>query len=160
MQIHHLHETRLGPGRYAKSSYRVREKAEHDLALSFVASNNGQLTASVRQTWIKWNNGRLWSYLGPLVVAQSCTNQGYGATLLANAAKAAKHHGAEAILLVGDASYYQKSDYQPCINYGIRPHFPGPTDQNRALCLWLSENEVENPETYREFSPISPHIFA
>ena len=35
--IDRLHERTFGPGRYAKTAYRIREGVSHDLALSFTA---------------------------------------------------------------------------------------------------------------------------
>ena len=161
-----LHQKRLGPGRYAKSSYRVREIANYDIALSHVALQNDCLIGSVRQTWVKWSNGELWAYLGPLVVDEKCAGQGVGQILLEKAAFSAQQYGARGIILVGDSSYYKRAGYQPCSQLGMKPIFPGPTAPNRALVLILPyacDNRKDhhdcdislplNAESYRDFTP-------
>ena len=48
--IERLHERTFGPGRYAKTAYRLREQVEHDLDLSFTARIGTLLVGSVRLT--------------------------------------------------------------------------------------------------------------
>ena len=45
--IERLHERTFGPGRYAKSAYRLREKIDHILELSFTAWIGTLLIGSV-----------------------------------------------------------------------------------------------------------------
>ena len=46
--IERLHERTFGPGRYAKTAYRLREQAAHRLELSFTARVGTLLVGSVR----------------------------------------------------------------------------------------------------------------
>ena len=57
--IERLHERTFGPGRYAKSAYRLREGADHRLDLSFTARIGTLLVGSVRLSPIRdrWKQG-------------------------------------------------------------------------------------------------------
>ena len=46
--IERLHERTFGPGRYAKTAYRLREQVPHALGLSFTARTGTLLVGSVR----------------------------------------------------------------------------------------------------------------
>ena len=46
--IERLHERTFGPGRYAKTAYRIREEVAHILDLSFTARIGTLLVGSVR----------------------------------------------------------------------------------------------------------------
>ncbi|HYQ21594.1 MAG TPA: N-acetyltransferase, partial [Xanthobacteraceae bacterium] len=51
--IERLHERTFGPGRYAKSAYRLREGMGHRLELSFTARIGTLLVGSVRLSPIR-----------------------------------------------------------------------------------------------------------
>ena len=51
--IERLHERTFGPGRYAKTAYRLREGADHRLDLSFTARIGTLLVGSVRLSPIR-----------------------------------------------------------------------------------------------------------
>src|SRR5260370_1684432 len=51
--IERLHERTFGPGRFARTSYRIREEMAHRLELSFTARIGTLLVGSVRQTRIR-----------------------------------------------------------------------------------------------------------
>src|SRR5437762_5009121 len=65
--IERLHERTFGPGRFAKTAYRVREGGGHDPALSFTARVGTLLVASVRLTPIRIGDAKA-LLLGPLTV--------------------------------------------------------------------------------------------
>ena len=48
--INHINEEAFGPGRFVRSSERVREQGPHDRALSFICADGGETIASVRMT--------------------------------------------------------------------------------------------------------------
>ncbi|MDP3523991.1 MAG: GNAT family N-acetyltransferase, partial [Hoeflea sp.] len=48
--IRHINEEAFGPGRFVRSSERVREQGPHDRRLSFIAADRGETIASVRMT--------------------------------------------------------------------------------------------------------------
>jgi len=48
--IERLHARTFGPGRFARSAFRIRERLAHDLALSFTARVGTLMVGSIRQT--------------------------------------------------------------------------------------------------------------
>ena len=51
--IERLHERTFGPGRYARTAYRIREQLAHRLDLSFTARVGTLLVGSVRLTPVR-----------------------------------------------------------------------------------------------------------
>jgi len=51
--IERLHERTFGPGRYARTAYRIREKMAHRLDLSYTARIGTLLVGSVRLTAVR-----------------------------------------------------------------------------------------------------------
>ncbi len=88
-----------------RAAYVLRDGVPPDLALSFVATVDGALVASVRLTPITIG-GRPALILGPLVVAPAWKGQGAGRTLVRMALDAARAAGHRVVMLVGDLSYY------------------------------------------------------
>jgi predicted N-acetyltransferase YhbS len=76
-----------------------------DPTLSFVATVDGNLAASVRMTPITIGK-RPALILGPLVVAPAYKHQGAGRALVRMALDAARKAGHQVVLLVGDLPYY------------------------------------------------------
>src|SRR5207244_6538043 len=67
LAIERLHERTFGPGRYAKTAYRIREGAGHRPELSFTARIGTLLVGSVWLTPIRIGAARAF-LLGPLTV--------------------------------------------------------------------------------------------
>jgi predicted N-acetyltransferase YhbS len=65
--IERLHERTFGPGRYAKTAYRLREQVAHCLPLSFTARIGTLLVGSVRLSPIRIGDSKA-LLLGPLTV--------------------------------------------------------------------------------------------
>ena len=65
--IERLHERTFGPGRYAKTAYRLREQVPHALGLSFTARTGTLLVGSVRLSPIRIGDAKA-LLLGPLTV--------------------------------------------------------------------------------------------
>ena len=75
--IEKLHERTFGPGRYAKSAYRLREGMGHRLELSFTARIGTLLVGSVRQLPICVGDTKA-LLLGPLTVEPPFRSRGVG----------------------------------------------------------------------------------
>ena len=120
----------FGPGRYARTAFRIREEALHDPALSLVAKRDGVLVGSVRMTAIRIGTQPAW-LLGPLVVVPQLKGLGIGKALVAQAVAAAGRTDAPAVLLVGDAPYYEPLGFRR-VDTG-RVMLPGPVDPRRLL---------------------------
>jgi predicted N-acetyltransferase YhbS len=134
--IERLHERTFGPGRLAKTAYRIREGAGHRLELSFTARVGTLMIGSVRLTPIRiGKTGAL--LLGPLTIEPPFRERGIGQALIARALAEAKAKGHRLVLLVGDEPYYGRNGFK-----GIPPGrvtMPGPVDPARVLVCELSE---------------------
>ena len=133
--IDHLNDLAFGPGRYAKTAYRLREGVPHDPALSFVATDGLMLIGSVRLTPIRVGEGNA-LLLGPLAVRPDVQKKGAGKALMAAALDAARLQGHDLVVLVGDPAYYVPFGFRPIPPGHIR--LPGPVDPARFLALPLT----------------------
>jgi predicted N-acetyltransferase YhbS len=132
--IERLHERTFGPGRYAKSAYRLREGADHRLDLSFTARIGTLLVGSVRLSPVEIGGTKA-LVLGPLTVEPPFRERGIGYALIERALAAAKLAGHRLVVLVGDEPYYGKAGFKP-IPKG-RAAMPGPVDPARLLVCEL-----------------------
>src|SRR5437870_216666 len=110
LAIERLHERTFGPGRYAKTAYRIREGASHRLDLSFTARIGTLLVGSVRLTPIRIGAAPA-LLLGPLTVEPPFRRHGIGHALIERALAEAKAKGHRLVVLVGDKPYYQRCGF-------------------------------------------------
>ena len=87
--IERLHERTFGPGRYAKTAYRLREQVSHRLDLSFTARIGTLLVGSVRLSPVRIGEAKA-LLLGPLTVEPPFRERGVGQALIARALEAAR----------------------------------------------------------------------
>ncbi len=132
--IERLHERAFGPGRYAKTAYRLREQVAHRLEVSFTARIGTLLVGSVRLSPVRIGETKA-LLLGPLTVEPAFREQGVGQALIERALKQAKANGHRLVILVGDEPYYGKSGFKR-IPAG-RASMPGPVDPARLLVAEL-----------------------
>jgi predicted N-acetyltransferase YhbS len=125
-----LHDRVFGPGRFARTAYRVRGRAGHDRDLSFVAHLGPELAGAIWQTRVAIG-GEPSVLLGPLAVRPDLAGQGCGVALLKTALGAARRAGAPSVVLVGDAPYYARVGFMPLGHQRIG--WPGPVDPARVL---------------------------
>jgi predicted N-acetyltransferase YhbS len=135
-----LHERTFGPGRYAKTAYRLREQGEHSIDLSFTARIGTLLVGSVWLTPIRIGEAKA-LLLGPLTVEPAFRERGIGQALIARALKQAAAKGHRLVLLVGDEPYYGKSGFRQ-IPPG-RLTMPGPVDPARLLVAELADGAFD-----------------
>jgi predicted N-acetyltransferase YhbS len=138
--IERLNERTFGPGRYAKSAYRLRENVDHDPALSFTARVGTLLVGSVRLSPIRIGAAPA-LLLGPLTVEPAFRGRGIGHALMLRSLEAARAAGHWLVLLVGDEPYYAKAGFRR-IPKG-RATMPGPVDPARLLVCELVEGAFE-----------------
>src|SRR5213083_1798831 len=100
LAIERLHERTFGPGRYAKSAYRIREGVGHWLALSFTARIGTLMVGSVRLTPVRIGAAKA-LLLGPLTIEPPFRERGIGQALIERALVAARAQGHRLVLLVG-----------------------------------------------------------
>jgi predicted N-acetyltransferase YhbS len=134
-----LNAESFGPGRFAKSAYRLREGVDPVAGLSFVAMEDNILRGSVRFWPIKVG-GHEELLLGPLAVQTGQRGRGIGIALMQAGIEAAKTGPWRGILLVGDEPYYAKVGFSRLPPGRVK--FPGPVDQNRILGLSLKGGEM------------------
>lgn len=132
--IERLHARAFGPGRFARTAFRVREQAGQNSGTGFVARVGTLMVGSVLITPVLVGATRGYM-LGPLTVEPAFEGRGIGARLMAEAARAARDNGATLILLVGDESYYSRFGYKRVPIGQIA--LPGPVDPARLLALEL-----------------------
>jgi predicted N-acetyltransferase YhbS len=136
-----LNAASFGPGRYAKSAYRLREGVSAVAELSFVATEGGAFRGSVR-FWPVMIGAEKVLLLGPLAVQSDQRGRGIGIQLMKTGIDASRAAGYGAIILVGDEPYYQRVGFAKLPPGRIA--FPGPVDRARVLGLALKPNALEN----------------
>jgi predicted N-acetyltransferase YhbS len=132
----------FGPGRYAKTAYRLREGVEPERRLSVVAvaERDGLLLGSVR-FWPVAIGGQSSLLLGPLAVEPELRGKGIGIALMQHGIKQARTLGFATIILVGDEPYYARVGFAKLAPGQIR--MPGPVDQDRLLGLALKTGALD-----------------
>lgn len=140
-RVEALNDDGFGPGRYAKSAYRLREGVEPEKSMGFVAAENDVVLGSVRFWPIVIGKDRA-LLLGPLAVQSDQRGRGIGVALMKHAIEQARATDYGCILLVGDESYYKRAGFTRVAPGRVR--FPGPVDQARVLGLALKDNALQN----------------
>jgi len=131
----------FGPGRFVRTAYRVREGTPDVSAFCRVAVLGDRLVAAIRMTEIAIGGRGGALLLGPLAVDPDFANQGHGRRLIAESIAAAREHGRELVLLVGDMPYYGRLGFSPVPKGQIQ--MPGPVDLARLLALELQTAAIE-----------------
>ncbi|KQV14076.1 acetyltransferase [Rhizobium sp. Root1203] len=137
----------MGPNRRRKSSEKIRRGRIPAEGLAIVArDHDGHVIGTVRL----WNieagvnaegtpiNALL---LGPLAVDETYEGKGVGSALMRAAILESKNRGHGAILLVGDAPYYERFGF-----FGEKAQhlvMPGPFERSRFLALELVEGWLD-----------------
>jgi predicted N-acetyltransferase YhbS len=137
--IERLHERAFGPGRFARTAYRIREGAPHLLDLSFTALVGTLLVGSVRLTPVKAGE-QAGLMLGPLTVDPAFENRGIARALIQRALEAAREARHELVLLVGDEPYYGRLGFKRVPMGQLA--MPGPVDPERLLATELAEGSL------------------
>ena len=137
--IERLHERAFGPGRFARTAYRIREGAPHLLDLSFTALVGTLLVGSVRLTPVTAGE-QAGLMLGPLTVDPAFENRGIGSALIARALDAAREAGHELVFLVGDEPYYGRFGFKRVPRGQLA--MPGPVDPDRLLAVELVQDSL------------------
>ena len=138
--IEKLHERGFGPGRFARSAFRLREGAATLPGLSFIARVGTLLVGSVRLSPIRIGNTPA-ILLGPLAVDPAFTNRGIGSALLEAGLDAAKTQGHKLVLLVGDEPFYGRLGFKRVPYKQVT--LPGPVDPDRVLICELQPGAFE-----------------
>jgi predicted N-acetyltransferase YhbS len=139
-QIEKLDERAFGPGRFARTAYRLREGVAPDFAMSYVAHVGTLLVGSNIMTPVKCGDADL-MLLGPLTVEPAFRSRGIGEALAMRSIAAARNAGGRLVLLVGDEPYYSRFGFKR-VPAG-RLAMPGPVDPARVLVCELADGGFE-----------------
>jgi predicted N-acetyltransferase YhbS len=132
--VDHLHEETFGPGRFARSAYRVRE-ASHGPQIALTAWDGATLAGAIQLTAVTIGGTAGTMLLGPLAVAPAYKGMGGGQRLIHDSVAAARALDKRLIVLVGDLPYYRRTGFAVAPLGQIQ--FPGPADPARILALEL-----------------------
>ncbi|KTR05758.1 acetyltransferase [Aureimonas ureilytica] len=144
-----LLDAAMGPGRVRKSSEALRRGRLPADGLALVAeTEDGTLIGSVRL----WNvaagerGGAAVSalLLGPLAVLPGFAGFGIGSSLMRRAIAEAAFRGHDAIVLVGDAPYYERFGFSADVAAGLT--MPGPFERHRLLGLEIEPGALHGAE--------------
>lgn len=139
-----LSATAFGPGRFARSAYRVREGVAPVPQLSLTGWQDGQIRGGVRFTAIRVGDRAGGLLLGPLVVDPAVAGKGCGKALLQEGVTRARDLGFTFVLLVGDMPYYARFGFKPAQPGTIT--LPGPVDPARLLVLELGDGALDGAQ--------------
>ena len=135
--IEKLLDEAFGPGRYARTAYRYREKHNLISEYSYIYQDNKQLLASISFSQIFINNINKGLLLGPLAVKPGHDGKGYGVALVETTIKLIKKSKKyNFIVLVGDIDYYRRFNFKQ-ISQPL--NLVGPVNPNRVLILSLDK---------------------
>ena len=140
-EIESLLDRAFGPGRLAKTSYRLREGVFPLAELCCALRVSGALCGAIRY-WPVLVGGRSPALLlGPLAVAPEDKGKGYGVALMRHSLAAAARLGHERVILVGDPEYYGRFGFKRRFTEGLS--LPGPVEERRFLGLELIPGAFE-----------------
>jgi predicted N-acetyltransferase YhbS len=128
----------FGPGRFAKSAYRLREGVHADQRLSYVAVVGGKIVGTI-QYWPVAVGSALCVLLGPLAIEEAARGNAAGLELMRATLPEATRLGYAAAILVGDEPYYAKVGFVRAAPSSLE--FPGPVNPARLLVKTLAAAE-------------------
>lgn len=135
-----LHDRVFGPGRFARTAYRVREQMGpgHEISrFCRIAVAGDRVIAAIRMSEVKIGGKSGAALLGPLVVAPEYAGQGYGRALVKETIDTCRDAGVKLVVLVGDEPYYGRFGFKPVAPGKIT--LPGPANPARILCAELED---------------------
>jgi predicted N-acetyltransferase YhbS len=139
--IDRLHERTFGPGRFARTAFRIRERRPHRLDLSFTARIGTLLVGSVRLTPVLIGKTPA-LFLGPVTIEPPFRDRGIGLALMRRALDEARAQDHRLVVLVGDVPYYARVGFRPIPKGQVT--MPGPVDPARLLVCELTEGAFDS----------------
>jgi predicted N-acetyltransferase YhbS len=137
-----LIEETFGPGRFARTAYRVREGAGAESRLNLCALQESAIIGAVQFTPISIGdvNGAL--LLGPLIIEKAHANQGHGLRLMQEGLRRGRDLAYRLVILVGDLPYYARAGF--AMTPLGRIILPGPVDPSRLLYAELEPGALDS----------------
>jgi predicted N-acetyltransferase YhbS len=140
-EITQLNEASFGPGRFARTAYRVREGAAVEPRLNLCAVKEGAIIGAVQFTPVTIGGEPDALLLGPLVIESAHKNQGHGLRLMLEGMQRARQLGYKLVILVGDLPYYARAGFTVAPLGRIA--MPGPVDPARLLYAELEPGALQ-----------------
>ncbi|NIX78004.1 GNAT family N-acetyltransferase [Microvirga terricola] len=131
----------FGPARFQKTCERLREGRKAAHGLSLIMEEDGAVIGTVRLWHISAGPNRTALMLGPIAIDPACQGAGHGARLMREALSRAAAQGHAAVLLVGDAPYYERFGFSAKHTSAL--WLPGPYESNRFLALELKAGALD-----------------
>lgn len=137
----------MGDARKRKSSEKLRRGRLPSAGLAFSAiDRRGRLVGTVRLWDVAAGTDRDGRpvpalLLGPLAVDPAIASKGVGSALMRHALAAARALGHGAVILVGDAPYYERFGFTAGLTGALA--MPGPVERARFLALELEAGHLE-----------------
>jgi predicted N-acetyltransferase YhbS len=125
----------FGDARFEKTCERLREGRKPADGLSLVLERDDHLIGTVRLWHVAAGPNRPALLLGPIAIDPSRQGLGLGAKLMRAALNRAAMLAHRAVLLVGDAPYYERFGFSQKMTEGL--WLPGPYERERFLGLEL-----------------------
>ncbi len=123
----------FGPSRFEKTCERLREGRMPAEGLSLVIDQGGKVVGTVRLWHISAGPNRPALMLGPLAIDPALQSLGLGGKLMREALQRAADLRHKAVLLVGDAPYYERFGFSAERTADL--WLPGPYERSRFLAL-------------------------
>ncbi len=134
--VEFLHAQVFGPGRFARTAYRIREASAAKPVVALTAWVGDTLAGVIHFTAVTIGGRQGAALLGPLAIAPCWQNKGCGMRLIIDGMSEARAKGCDLIILVGDPPYYQRAGFRAIPEGQIV--LPGPADPARLLAAELA----------------------
>ena len=128
----------FGKSRHRKTVARLRKGCLP--VLSFVMLNDFDDVIGTIRLWNVDAGGVPALLLGPIAIAPEYQGKGLGDALIRHALRIAQAQGHGAVILVGDAPYYQRFGFKRDATHNLS--LPGPVDPDRFLGLELDADAL------------------
>ncbi|MFN0264483.1 GNAT family N-acetyltransferase [Tepidamorphus sp. 3E244] len=135
-----LNALSFGPGRFAKTAYRLRRNNPPLIACNRVCIHDCRLVGAVCFSPLRVGSAPA-VLLGPLAVHPDFKNKRIGLSLMLAGMRAAQEAGEALVILVGDPPYYARAGFVPVPRGQMA--MPGPVDYGRLLACELKDGALE-----------------
>tara|TARA_B100001093_G_C26450464_1_gene852067 strand:+ start:52 stop:540 length:489 start_codon:yes stop_codon:yes gene_type:complete len=149
-KIFSILEKSFGPGRFARSVYRLREIVGRETEFSYVYEKNNKILSSISYYQTFLTDGLQGLLLGPLAVDPEYRGKGFGVALVEHTISLIKKQSNyDFIIAIGDNNYYEKFGFK---KIDINVKFFGPVNKEKILILDINQKIKKNEYTILELS--------
>jgi predicted N-acetyltransferase YhbS len=131
LAIEALLERSFGRGRHRKTVQKMRKHYLPAEGLAFVMTDDNDNVIGTIRLWDIDAGFVPALLLGPVAIAPEYRSKGLGDALIRHALSRAASLGHQAVLLVGDAFYYERFGFSRALTLNLK--LPGPVDEARFL---------------------------